>query len=89
MKGIPRNVSATDADAASNLQAREVVRRTAITVERRVCLVEVHGSIRLEDAVHCPVCGQSLLPTGPSLEPSGMDEGIAGTLLPRKKDGDK
>jgi hypothetical protein len=89
MKGIPRNVPATDPDAASNLRAREVVRRTAITVERRVCSVEVHGSIRLEDATHCPVCGQCLPPTGPSLGPSGMNEGVAETPPPPRKNGNK
>jgi hypothetical protein len=64
MRWLRQNVSASatnrGTNSAESVETAEVVRRTEITVDRRVCTVEIHGSVDLGNLENCPVCGQSL-----------------------------
>jgi hypothetical protein len=53
----PRN---HDATAKDNSEPANVVRRTRVVVERRICSVEIHGGVQLQHGQACPLCGQTL-----------------------------
>jgi hypothetical protein len=60
MRWFPRNVSVPGTNAEEISESPDVIHRTEITVERKVCTVEIHGSVQLAELTRCPVCGQRL-----------------------------
>lgn len=56
----PTNVPAQNSLPESNSEPGKVVRRTEILIERKICSVEIHGSVQLKPGESCPVCGQEV-----------------------------
>jgi hypothetical protein len=65
----PRNVTETSCPA-------ELVRRTEISIERKLVTVELDGAIDLADYESCPMCGQEMpgMPTTHQLEAAADSE---------------
>ena len=57
MGKLLQNVPAPTANEEKISDSTQTVRRVEITVERRVCSIEVHGTLQLRQGQHCPVCG--------------------------------
>ena len=56
----PTNVPVQNRLPESNSEPGKVVRRTEILIERKICSVEIHGSVQLKPGEFCPVCGQKV-----------------------------
>jgi hypothetical protein len=57
MRELPQNVPAFTANEENISGSTRVVRRIEITVERRVCSIEIHGVAQVAPGLCCPVCG--------------------------------
>ncbi len=57
MRTTPQNLPPSEADGKEISGDTQVIRRLEITVERRVCSIEIHGPAQLQHGTCCPVCG--------------------------------